>query len=136
MKTEQRLGDLLASSITHGVGAVLALADAIYLMVASAGGTPRLVTACAVYAATLILVYLCSTLYHSAGADPGATRPSSPSTIRPFTTRNFTLADLIQTGMMTGEQASVPHSSSERRKEHPHRRRDLNREDHSGECAG
>ena len=62
---EQRLGDLLANSITHGLGALLALAGAVYLMVASARGTPRVIIACAVYASTLILVYLCSTLYHS-----------------------------------------------------------------------
>ena len=63
--TEQRLGDLLANSITHGLGALLAVAGAVCLMVACAGGTPRVIIACAVYAATLIFVYLCSTLYHS-----------------------------------------------------------------------
>lgn len=62
---EHRLGDVLANSITHGVGALLALAGAVYLMAATARGTHRLVAACAVYAATLILVYLCSTLYHT-----------------------------------------------------------------------
>lgn len=65
MKTEQRLGDLLANSITHGIGALLALAGAMCLMVASAHGTSRLIIACAIYAATLVLVYVCSTLYHS-----------------------------------------------------------------------
>ncbi len=63
--TEQRLGDLLANSITHGLGALLALAGAVCLMVASARGSPRVIIACAVYASTLFLVYLCSTLYHS-----------------------------------------------------------------------
>ena len=65
MKTEQRLGDLLANSITHGIGALLALVAAAYLMVASSHGTSRLIIACAIYAATLVLVYVCSTLYHS-----------------------------------------------------------------------
>ena len=63
--TEQKLGDLLANSITHGFGVLLALTGAVWLLVAAARGTPRLIIACAVYAATLILVYLCSTLYHS-----------------------------------------------------------------------
>lgn len=65
MKTEQRLGDLLANSITHGIGALFALVAAAYLMVASSHGTSRLIIACAIYAATLVLVYVCSTLYHS-----------------------------------------------------------------------
>lgn len=65
MKTEQRLGDLLANSITHGIGALLAFAGAACLMVTSAHGAPRVIVACAIYAATLILVYVCSTLYHS-----------------------------------------------------------------------
>lgn len=65
MKTEQRLGDLLANSITHGIGALLALVAAAYLMVASSRGTSRLIIACAIYAATLVLIYVCSTLYHS-----------------------------------------------------------------------
>lgn len=34
-------------------------------MVTSAHGAPRGIVACAIYAATLILVYVCSTLYHS-----------------------------------------------------------------------
>jgi len=65
VKTEQKLGDLLANSITHGIGALLALVAAAYLMVASSHGTSRLIIACAIYAATLVLVYVCSTLYHS-----------------------------------------------------------------------
>lgn len=60
-----RLGDLLANAITHGVGAVLAVAGAVYLIVASLRGTARLITSCAVFAGALVLVYVCSTLYHS-----------------------------------------------------------------------
>ena len=63
--TEQRLGDLLANSITHGFGVLLASTGAVWLMVRAARGTPRVIVACAVYAATLVLIYLCSTLYHS-----------------------------------------------------------------------
>ncbi len=65
MKQEQRLGDILANSITHGVGAAFAVGGAVYLVAASMRGTPQLIAACAVYATSLILVYLCSTLYHS-----------------------------------------------------------------------
>jgi pilus assembly protein CpaF len=38
---------------------------------------------------------------------PPVVNPRPLMTIRRFTARNFTLADLIQTGMLTGEQASV-----------------------------
>lgn len=65
METHYRLGDILANAITHGVGAALALAGAAYLVAASMRGTSRLVVSCAVFAGTLVLVYLCSTLYHS-----------------------------------------------------------------------
>jgi len=63
--TEQKLGDILANSITHGLGVLLASVGAVWLMVAAARGTPRVIVACAVYVATLVLIYLCSTLYHS-----------------------------------------------------------------------
>jgi len=63
--TEQKLGDLLANSITHGFGVLLATTGGVWLMVRAARGMPRLIIACAVYASTLVLVYLCSTLYHS-----------------------------------------------------------------------
>ena len=62
---QSRLGDLLANSITHGVGALFAIAGAAYLIAASTRGTARIVVSCSIYAATLVLVYVCSTLYHS-----------------------------------------------------------------------
>lgn len=62
---EFALGDVLANAITHGVGLVLAVAGAAYLVVASAGGSGWSVVSCSVFAGTLVLVYLCSTLYHS-----------------------------------------------------------------------
>jgi hemolysin III len=64
-QSHARLGDILANAITHGVGAALALIGAVYLIVASLRGTVWLITSCAVFAATLVLVYICSTLYHS-----------------------------------------------------------------------
>jgi len=60
-----RLGDILANAITHGIGAALAIVGAIYLIIASARGSARLIVACAIFSGALILVYLCSTLYHS-----------------------------------------------------------------------
>ena len=60
-----KLGDILANAITHGIGAGLAIAGGIYLIVASTRGTAWHIVSCSVFAGTLILVYICSTLYHS-----------------------------------------------------------------------
>ena len=65
MHTHYKLGDILANAITHGVGAGLAIAGAVYLIAASVRGTAWHVVSCSVFAATLVLVYVCSTLYHS-----------------------------------------------------------------------
>ena len=65
METRHRLSDILANAITHGVGAALALVGAAYLISASTRGTALTVACCAVFATTLVLVYVCSTLYHS-----------------------------------------------------------------------
>jgi hemolysin III len=59
------LGDILANAITHGVGAVLAIAGSVFLIAASTRGSAWVVVSCSVFSATLVLVYLCSTLYHS-----------------------------------------------------------------------
>jgi hemolysin III len=65
MNSHPSLGDILANAITHGVGAAFALVGAVYLIVASTRGTAWTVVGCSVFAGTLVLVYLCSTLYHS-----------------------------------------------------------------------
>ena len=65
METHFNLGDILANAITHGIGAVFALVGAVYLIAASTRGSGRVVLSCSVFSATLVLVYLCSTLYHS-----------------------------------------------------------------------
>src|ERR1035441_7601030 len=68
MQPEQatyHLGDILANAITHGIGAALAIAGAAYLIVISTRGSARLIVSCSVFSATLIMVYICSTLYHS-----------------------------------------------------------------------
>jgi hemolysin III len=59
------LGDILANAITHGIGAVLAIIGAIALIAASTQGTALLIVSCTVFSITLVLVYICSTLYHS-----------------------------------------------------------------------
>ena len=59
------LGDILANAITHGIGAALAIAGTAYLIVASTRGSAWDIVSCSIFGATLILVYLCSTLYHS-----------------------------------------------------------------------
>lgn len=65
MQTHQKLGDILANAITHGIGALLAIAGAVYLIAASTRGTAPLVVSCSIFSVTLVLVYICSTLYHS-----------------------------------------------------------------------
>jgi hemolysin III len=65
VETEFRLGDILANAISHGIGLVLALAGAVYLIAASTRGTVWVVASCSVFAGTLVSVYLFSTLYHS-----------------------------------------------------------------------
>lgn len=65
MPPHYNLGDILANAITHGIGAALAIAGAAYLIVASTRGTAWHIISCSIFAATLILVYVCSTLYHS-----------------------------------------------------------------------
>lgn len=65
MNTQPRLGDILANAITHGIGAVFALAGSAYLIYASTYGNSRQIISCSIYGSTLVLVYICSTLYHS-----------------------------------------------------------------------
>jgi len=56
----------LANGITHGVGFGLSIVGLIVLIVLSARhGTARHVVACSIYGATLAILYLASTLYHS-----------------------------------------------------------------------
>jgi len=64
----------IANSITHGIGAVLSVAGlAAMVVIAARRGTAWEITACAVYGASLVLLYLCSTLYHAL-THPGAKR--------------------------------------------------------------
>lgn len=60
------LGEEIANSVSHGVGWLLAVAAAPFLLLATAreGGTTAIVGA-AVFAGAMLLVYLVSTLYHA-----------------------------------------------------------------------
>jgi hemolysin III len=60
-----KLADILANAITHGIGGILAIVGAVYLIGASTRGNAWVVASCTVFAITLVLVYICSTLYHS-----------------------------------------------------------------------
>ncbi len=59
-------GEELANSLTHGAGIVFSVIGLAVLIVAASlvGGT-REIASCAVYGASLILLYTTSTLYHS-----------------------------------------------------------------------
>ena len=60
-------GEEVANSLTHGVGAVLAVVGlAVLALSASRYGTARLV-GCVVFGVALVLLYASSTLYHSVG---------------------------------------------------------------------
>lgn len=65
VQTYQDMGEILANAITHGIGAVLAIIGAVYLIVASTRGTAWHIVSCSIFAGTLVLVYVFSTLYHS-----------------------------------------------------------------------
>ena len=65
MQSPYKLGDILANAISHGIGAVLAIVGSVYLIAASTRGTAWHVVSCSVFAVTMVLVYVCSTLYHS-----------------------------------------------------------------------
>ncbi len=63
---ERRLAEEIANSITHGMGLMLAIAGLVVLVsLARAYGDTWYIVACSIYGATLILMYLSSTLYHS-----------------------------------------------------------------------
>jgi len=67
---EQTPGEELANSITHGAGFVLSIACLVLVVVFAAMRRDAWrVVSCAIYGATLILLYASSTLYH--GLRPG-----------------------------------------------------------------
>ncbi len=65
VKPRYSLGEEIANSVTHGIGAVLAVGGLATLVVlAAAHGTARHVVGCGVFGATLVLLYGASALYH------------------------------------------------------------------------
>uniref|UniRef100_A0A7C5Y9P0 Hemolysin III family protein n=1 Tax=Fervidobacterium nodosum TaxID=2424 RepID=A0A7C5Y9P0_9BACT len=60
------IGEEIANSITHGVGALFGIAGLVILVVVSsfAGSVVKIVSS-VIYGASLIILYLASTLYHS-----------------------------------------------------------------------
>ena len=76
------LGEEIASSIVHGVGALLAVAGlAVLTAFASLRGSAWHVVGCSLFGLTLILLYTSSTLYHSI-PQPRPRRSSGPSITR------------------------------------------------------
>lgn len=62
----KQLREELANSITHGIGFVLSVAGLVILVVsASMHGDPYMVVSFSVYGASLVVLYLASTFYHS-----------------------------------------------------------------------
>ena len=60
------MGEEIANSITHGIGAALSIAGLVLLVVfASLYGDVWRVVSFSIYGSTLIILYLASTLYHS-----------------------------------------------------------------------
>ncbi len=69
-RSTQTLGEEIANSITHGIGALLGIA-ALVLLVVFAGryGDAWRIVSCSIYGSTLIFLYTVSTLYHSFTGD-------------------------------------------------------------------
>ncbi len=64
--TDQTIGEEIANSISHGVGAALAIAGLVLLTVRAAEvGSARAIICSAIFGVSAILLYLSSTLYHS-----------------------------------------------------------------------
>lgn len=62
----QSLGEELANSLSHGIGLVVALASLPILVVAAAShGSAMNIVGASIFAATMVLLYLTSALYHA-----------------------------------------------------------------------
>ena len=60
------LGEEIANSVTHGIGALLAVAGCVVLVVFAAfTGDPYKIVSSSIFGASLIILFLMSTLYHS-----------------------------------------------------------------------
>ena len=64
--TKYSVGEEIANSITHGVGALLSIGGlAVLVGFASLRGDAWHIASCSIFGTTLILLYVASTLYHS-----------------------------------------------------------------------
>ena len=65
-KRMQTIGEEIANAVSHGVGELLAIAGAVVaIAMAAIHGTAITVVSASLYGASMILLYLFSTLYHS-----------------------------------------------------------------------
>ena len=67
VQNAETLEDILANCITHGLGVALAIIGGAWLVAAGSRASTLVRLSCTIYAITLVLVYLCSTLYHALG---------------------------------------------------------------------
>ena len=66
VKRPQTIGEEIANAVSHGTGALLAVAGAIPLIVRGImSGSPKTVFSLAAYGVSLILLYTASTVYHA-----------------------------------------------------------------------
>ena len=61
----QTLGEEIANAASHGVALVAAIATTPFLIIAASQRHPAAVVGAAVFGATMVLLYVCSTLYHA-----------------------------------------------------------------------
>jgi hemolysin III len=75
LERPQTLGEEIANSITHGVGFVAAVVGAPFLIFAAAHhGNAQTIVAVSIFAASMMLLYLCSMTYHFLPHGGGAKR--------------------------------------------------------------
>lgn len=66
MDRPQTLGEEIANAVSHGVGTLAAIVATPFLIYAAATkGTTLSIVGVSIFCATVILLYLCSTIYHS-----------------------------------------------------------------------
>ncbi|MEI7514701.1 MAG: hemolysin III family protein [Betaproteobacteria bacterium] len=61
----QTLGEEIANAVSHGVALVAAIATVPFLIIAASQRHPAAVVGAAVFGATMVLLYACSTIYHA-----------------------------------------------------------------------
>ncbi len=62
---KQTLGEEIANSISHGIGVLIAIAVAPLLIIKATPLGAKAITGVSIFAATMIVLYLASTLYHA-----------------------------------------------------------------------